>query len=184
MTMAAGSSSNATRTGTRARPAPVIASDPAINRRSAPRPAPLHPERPAANAKFALHTMHAHRLWTNLWITLGHPEENSNRPGGNARVTSCGPPAAHSHPGRRTAPGHSPCAQPQRTLAGQIVVIPGIHRPYDDYQFSYDRQIQTKVGHRPSRAWPAVLRPHGPGHSGATGRAGNEIRDQIRRGDR
>jgi len=108
--------------------------------------------------------MHAHRLWIRLWITLGHPEENSNRPGGNARVTPPGSSAAHSYPYRPIAAGHSQCAQPQRGLAARIVVIPGIHRPYDDYQFCNDKQIKTKVGTVP-------------------GRACDETPDQIRRGD-
>jgi hypothetical protein len=171
-------------TRTRARAAtPIMASVvPAINRRSTPLPAPLRPACPAADAKFALHTMHAHRLWTKLWMTLGHPEENSSRPEGNAGVTSCGTPTAHSRPDRSTAASHSPCAQRQRALAGQIVVIPGIHRPYDDYQFCNDRQVQIKVGKHPSRAWHTALPPRRPGHSGPIpGRACNEIPDQIRR---
>jgi hypothetical protein len=184
VSMAAGKSMQAARA--RARPAPAIASaGPAINRGSTPLSALLHPACPAACAKFTLHTMHAHRLWTNLWITLGHPEENSNRPEGNAGVTSSGTPTAHSRPDRSTAVSHNPCAQPQRGLPGQIVVIPGIHRPYDDYQFCYDRQIQIKVGKRPSRSWRASGPPRGPGHSGAIpGRACDEIPEQIRRGNR
>jgi hypothetical protein len=124
----------------------------AINRRSGPLPWPGHEAYPAAHAKFALRTMHAHRLWIKLWITLGHPEENCNRPEGNARVTSAPRPEAHSHRSQSTATGHNPCAQSQRALAGRIVVIPGIHRPYDDYQSCNDRQIQIKVAKRPPRA--------------------------------
>jgi len=169
----------------RARPAPVVASVPAIYRRSTSLPAPLHPACPAPCAKFALRTMHAHRLWTKLWMTLGHPEENSNRPEGNAGVTSHGSTTAHSYPDRFTPANHSPCAQPQRTLAAQTVVIPGIHRPYDDYQFCNDRQIQIKAGSHPCRAWPAAVPPHGPGHSDVIPcRACNEMTDQRRRGDR
>jgi hypothetical protein len=173
-------------TRTRARPASVITSVAcAIDRRSTPLTAPLHPACPAACAKFALHTMYAHRLWTKLWMALGHPEENSSRPEGNAGVTSCGTPTAHSHPGRSTAASHSPCARPQHALAGQIVVIPGIHRPYDDYQSCNDRQIQIKVGKRPCAACRAALPQRSPGHfRAARGRAGNETPDQIRRGDR
>ena len=184
MSMVAGSSMQGTRT--RARPASVIASVAcAIDRRSTPLTAPLHPACPAASAKFALHTMYAHRLWTKLWMALGHPEENSSRPEGNAGVKSCGTPTAHSHPGRSTAASHSPCARPQRPLAGQIVVIPGIHRPYDDYQSCNDRQIKIKVGNRPSRARRAMAPLRAPGHSGAIpGRACDEIHEQIRRGDR
>jgi len=121
----------------------------ATHRRSRPQPGHYHPPCPVAYAKFALHAMYAHRLWTNLWITLGHPEENSNRPEGNAEVTSHSLTAAHSLAGRSTRVSHSPCARPHRALAGQIVVIPGFHRPYDDYQSCIGRQIQNKVGKRP-----------------------------------
>ena len=170
---------------TPARPASAIASDPAINRRSTPLPAHLGPARPAAHAKYAPLTMHAHRLWIRLWMTLGHPEENSNRPGGNARVTRRGTPTAHSHPYRSITASHSRCAQPHPGLAGRIVVIPRIHRPYDDYQFCNDKQIQIKVGKRPSSACRTAMPRRGPAHSGTKpGRACYETPDQIRRGDR
>src|SRR5262250_2422438 len=39
------------------------------------------------SAKFAPHTMYAHRLWISMWMSLGHPEENHTHPGGNAVVT-------------------------------------------------------------------------------------------------
>jgi len=181
--MAQGSNVQPPRTQERATPA--IASEPAIYRRSTPLPAHLHPASPAAHAKYALLTMHAHRLWIRLWITLGHPEENSNRPGGNAGVTRRGTPTAHSHPYRSITSSHSRCAQPQRGLAGRIAVIPRIHRPYDDYQFCNGKQIQIKVGKRPSGACRAALPPCGPDHSGTVpGRAYDETPDQIRRGDR
>ena len=124
----------------------------ATHRRSTPQPGHYHPPCPIACAKFALHAMHAHRLWTNLWITLGHPEENSNRPEGNAGVTSRSQNAAHSRAGRSARVSHSPCARAHRALAGQIAVIPGIHRSYDDYQFCIDRQMQNKVSKRPGHA--------------------------------
>jgi len=163
----------------------AMASITAINRRSTRLPAALHPACPAAYAKFALLTMHAHRLWIKLWITLGHPEENFNRPEGNAGVTRSGTPAAHSRLGQSTAASHRPCAQPQRGLAGRILVIPGIHRPYDDYQSCNDRQIQTKVGRHPSRARSAALATPRASHSGTTTcSVYDEIPDQIRRGDR
>ena len=172
-------------TRTQARPSPENASVTAINRRSAPLPAPLRPARPVACAKCALLTMHAHRLWIRLWITLGHPEENSNRPGGNARVTPRGTSAAHSLPCRSITASHSRCVQPQSTLAGRIVVIPGIHRPYDDYQSCNDKQIQTKVGKRPSGVGRAPLSRCGPYHSGnCYGQSLRRDTDQIRRGDR
>src|SRR5215469_12991644 len=98
------------------------------------------------SAKVAPHTMYAHRLWISMWMSLGHPEENHTHPGGNAAVTRWRTRAAHSLPDRCTRAGHSDCAQPQRGLAGRICVIPGIHRPYDDYQSCYERQIQTQVG--------------------------------------
>jgi hypothetical protein len=136
---------------THVRAAQLNASLPAINRRPRALPAPCHPVYPAAYANFALHTMHAHRLWIRLWITLGQPEENSNGPEGNAGVTPGGMFASHSHPGPSTTGNHSRCAHSRRGLAGRIDLIPGIHRPYDDYQSSNDRQIHTKVSTRPTR---------------------------------
>jgi hypothetical protein len=121
----------------------------AMHRRSTPKPGLYHPVCPVACAKFALHAMYAHRLWTKLWITLGQPEENSKRPEGNARVTSHRQLPAHSRARRSARVSHSPCAHPHRGLAGQTAVIPGIHRPYDDYQFCIRRQITIKVGKRP-----------------------------------
>jgi hypothetical protein len=103
------------------------------------------------SAKLAPHTMYAHRLWISMWMSLGHPEENHTHPGGNAVVTPRRTPSAHSLPGRRTQAGHSHCAQPQLGLAGRPRVIPGIHRPYDDYQSCYDRHIPTQVGELPTR---------------------------------
>jgi hypothetical protein len=103
------------------------------------------------SAKLAPHTMYAHRLWISMWMSLGHPEENQVHPGGNAVVTSRRTPSAHSLPGRRTRAGHSHCAQPQLGLAGRTRVIPGIHRPYDDYQSCYDTHIPTQVGELPTR---------------------------------
>jgi hypothetical protein len=133
---------------TQPRAARVSANLTAINRRSGPLPAPFHPAYPAAYANFALHTMHAHRLWIKLWITLGQPEENSNGLEGNAGVTPWGMPSAHSHSGPSTTGGHNRCAHSQRGLPGRIEVIPGIHRPYDDYQFSNERQIQNNIRKR------------------------------------
>jgi hypothetical protein len=167
---------------TQARATQVSANLPAINRRSRPRPAPLHPACPAAYANFALHTMHAHRLWIRLWITLGQSEENSNSPEGNAGVTRWGMPAAHSNPGPSTTASHSRCAHSRPGLAGRIDVIPGIHRSYDDYQFSNDTQIHIKIGKRPAAAPSACAAQRRPGCSGAPAtRACDEIPDQIRR---
>ena len=100
------------------------------------------------SANLALHTMYAHRLWINLWMSLGHPEENHTHPGGNALVTVRLTRAAHSAPSRCTRAAHSHCARPRRGLAGPICVFPGIHHPYDDYQFCNGRQTQTQVGKR------------------------------------
>ena len=86
-------------------------------------------------ANFARRTMYAHRLWIRLWITLGHPEENLTHPGGNEAVTSTRPLAAHSRAAAYTRAGHRQCERPHRPLAARTPVIPGIHRPYDDYQF-------------------------------------------------
>jgi hypothetical protein len=161
---------------TQARAAQVSASLTAINRRSRSLPAPPHPACPASCANLALHTMHAHRLWIKLWITLGQPEENSNGLEGNAGVTSWGMPATHSHPGPSTTASHSRCAHSRRGLAGRIDVIPGIHRSYDDYQFSNARQIHIKIRKRPAVASCATAAPCGPGCSGAPAtRACDEI---------
>ena len=84
---------------------------------------------------FAPHAMYAHRLWISLWTDEGHSEENPGRPGGNAGVTSARPAAAHRCTAGCTRAGHRRCARPRRSLAAQTPVIPGIHRPYDDYQF-------------------------------------------------
>jgi hypothetical protein len=168
--MAAGSSMQAApiqAAGTQARAAQVSASLTAISRRSRPLPAPFHPAYPAAHANFALHTMHAHRLWIKLWITLGQPEENSNGLEGNAGVTRWGRPAAHSHPGPSTTGSHRRCAHSRRGLAGRIEVIPGIHRPYDDYQSSNERQIYTKVRTRPAAVRSAGAARCRPGCCGA-----------------
>jgi hypothetical protein len=168
--MAAGSSMQAApipAPRTQAMAAQVNASMTAINRRSMLLPASYHQAYPAAYAKFALHTMYAHRLWIKLWITLGRPEENSNRPEGNAGVTARGMFASHSHPGPSTTGNHSRCAHSWPGLAGRIDLIPGVHRPYDDYQSSNERQIHTKVSTRPATVRsPSACRCR-PGCSGA-----------------
>jgi len=152
---------------TQARAAQVSAGLTAINRRSRSSAALFHPKCPAACANFALHTMHAHRLWIKLWITLGRAEENSNGLEGNARVTRRGMPAAHSNPGSSTTGSHSRCAHSRRGLAGRIDVIPGIHRSYDDYQFSNDTEIHTRNKQAPgSRPRPRALTGAAPGCSG------------------
>jgi len=108
-------------------------------------------------ANFALSAMYAHRLWIKLWISLGHPAENCGQPEGKARVTEQLRPAAHSPTARRSTVSHSRCARPRRPRAAQTRVIPGIHRPYDDYQFRYARQINMQVA-------PTEQRPEpGPG---------------------
>jgi hypothetical protein len=96
-------------------------------------------------ANFAPGTMQAHRLWIKLWMSLGHPEENPGQPGGNAVATGWRPATAHSPAAVRTRVGHSACARSQRLLPAWIPVIPGIHRPYDDYESSYARQLNTPV---------------------------------------
>jgi hypothetical protein len=151
--MAAGSSMQAApipAPRTQAAATRVNASLTATNRTSRLLPASYHQAYPAAYANFALHTMRAHRLWIKLWITLGQPEENSNGLEGNAGVTPGVMFASHSHPGPSTTGNHSRCAHSRRGLAGRIDLIPGIHRPYDDYQSSNDRQIHTKVSTRPA----------------------------------
>jgi hypothetical protein len=83
----------------------------------------------------ALHAMYAHRLWITLGMPVVDPEENPSRPGGNAAVTSTGPRVVHTRPAGCARTDHSRCARPRRPLAARTAVIPGIHRPYDDYQF-------------------------------------------------
>jgi hypothetical protein len=102
----------------------------------------------AAHANLTLHAMHAHRLWIKLWITLGQPEENSVRPGGNAWVTERSALAVHSRFSRRQSSSHTGCVQRRAALPAQRLVIPGIHRTYDDYPFSITRQIHTEVSKR------------------------------------
>jgi hypothetical protein len=153
--MAAGSSMQAAPIQpprTHAGQAQASASLTAINRSSRPLPAACHPACPAAYANFAVHTMHAHRLWIKLWITLGQPEENSNGPEGNAGVTPWCMYASHSHPCPSTTGSHTRCAHSQPALAGRTKVIPGIHRPYDDYQSSNDRQTHINVCKRAAAA--------------------------------
>ena len=137
------------------------------------------------SAKFAPYAMYAHRLWITLWMSLGHPGENRAHPGGNAAVTPRRTPAAHSLADCSARAGHSHCARSQHGLPGRIRVIPGIHRPYDDYQSCNDKQIQTKVGKRPSGVCRAPLWRCGPYHSGdCYGQSLRRDTDQIRRGDR
>jgi hypothetical protein len=106
---------------------------------------PEYAARPVRYTNFALCAMHAHRLWINLWISLGHPAENRGRPGGKAPVTEWVWSAAHKRAARSTRVRHSGCARPRPSRAAQTQVIPGIHRPYDDYSSSYGRQIKIQV---------------------------------------
>jgi hypothetical protein len=94
---------------------------------------------------FTLHAMYAHRLWIKLWMSLGHPAENRSQLGGNAPVTGQRPVPAHRPAARWTPAGHSACARPRRLSPARTPVIPGIHRPYDDYQSSYGSQIKIQV---------------------------------------
>jgi hypothetical protein len=110
--------------------------------------------RTAHYANFALRAMYAHRLWISLWISLGHPAENCSQPEGKAPVTEQRHPAAHSRTMPRSLVSHSRCARPQPPRAAQTRVIPGIHRPYDDYQFRYGRQIHMQVASAERRRDP------------------------------
>jgi hypothetical protein len=94
----------------------------------------------------APHAMQAHRLWIKLWISLGHPAENCREPGGNAAVTHLRPRTAHSLHTYATRAAHSACVRPRPSSPAQTWVIPRIHRPYDDYQTSYVRQINPSIG--------------------------------------
>jgi hypothetical protein len=95
---------------------------------------------------FASYAMYAHRLWTTLWMESGKPADNPARPVGNARVTAPRRPAVHSVLTGLAIAQHSRCARMPTGLAGQTAVIPGIHRPYDDYHFRYQRYLHTKAG--------------------------------------
>ncbi len=96
---------------------------------------PGHELYSSGHPNYARGAFHAHRLWTNLWMTLGHPEENPFRPEGNEAVSSVRPSAAHSRAYGFTRVGHNRCARPQPAPPARARVIPKIHRPYDDYQF-------------------------------------------------
>ena len=98
-----------------------------------------HAARTVAYANFALRAMYAHRLWINLWMSLGHPAENYSQPGGNTSVTGRDCRGAHSRSEGAGHVAHSACARPSPLRPAQTLVIPGIHRPYDDYDFSYGR---------------------------------------------
>ncbi len=93
-----------------------------------------HTLRTVRYTNFALCAMYAHRLWIKLWISLGHPAENYSEPGGKAAVTELFRRPAHSATRRGTPVSHSCCARPRRSRPAQTLVIPGIHRPYDDYR--------------------------------------------------
>lgn len=126
---------------------------------SASLPAARHSGWSAEYANYAPRTMHAHRLWIKLWISLGQPEENCGQLVGNGAVAASHVRTAHSAADGRSRVGHSRCARPDAVLAGRTRVIPGIHRPYDDYQFCYGREIPTQVGQDRS-ATPALrVRP-------------------------
>jgi hypothetical protein len=78
--------------------------------------------------------MHAHRLWKTLWMSVGYTEENRSQPEGNRVVAARHSPAAPSLTGMWPNAGHMHCGRPRGYLPAQTPVIPGIHRPYDDYQ--------------------------------------------------
>lgn len=126
--------------------------------RTARQPARCHAMCTPVYAKCAPGTMYAHRLWIRLWTTLGHAEENRSQPGGNAVVKRSCLLAAHRPADSRTRAGHRHCARARGALAGRTLVIPGIHRPYDDYQFCNRRQIQVQAGMRRSGSTPSSRR--------------------------
>jgi hypothetical protein len=83
---------------------------------------------------FALHAMQTHRLWINLWISLGHPAENWRQSGGNAAMTQPRRVQSRRLPTARTQARHRGCARARWSSPARTPVIPRIHRPYDDYQ--------------------------------------------------
>ena len=105
---------------------------------------PGHEMCSSGHANYARGAFHAHRLWTNLWMSLGHPEENPFHPEGNGAVSSVRLTAAHSRPYGFAQAKHNRCAWAPPTPPARTKVIPKIHRPYDDYQFCYCRYLQLK----------------------------------------
>ena len=98
---------------------------------------PSHEVYSSGYANYAPAAFHAHRLWTNLWMSLGHPEENPVHPEGNGAVSSMRLTAAHSRAYGFAQASHSQCARAPLPPPARTRVIPKIHRPYDDYQSCY-----------------------------------------------
>ena len=64
----------------------------------------------------------AHRLWMNLWTSLGQPADNSGHPGGNAAVPGRGRPGIHSACRRYTRAWQAPVgSQCPADLAGSQI---------------------------------------------------------------
>jgi hypothetical protein len=67
-------------------------------------------------------------------MSLGYAEENRSQPEGNGVVAPRRTSVTPSLTGRQTQADHIVCGRPHGHLPAQTPVIPGIHRPYDDYQ--------------------------------------------------
>lgn len=104
-----------------------------------------------------MNAIHAHRLWINLWTSLGHPAENSGQPGGNAMAAERRRMTPHRSALHQATGDHSPCALAHRRLPARTLLIHGIHRPYDDYRTRYGNDINTQVGPGAQRGRPTPL---------------------------
>ena len=121
---------------------------------------------PVRYPNYAAGAFHAHRLWTNLWMSLGHPEENPVRPEGNGAVSIARPLAVHSLTGCHACPGHSHCARPANRYLPERVLSPGSTDPMTTTSFVIADDSQQQVANRHTRSRPAPasvqLRDCGP----------------------
>jgi hypothetical protein len=73
----------------------------------------------AGHANFAPYALHAHSLWTNLWIILGVAEENLSRPEGNGMVAARWVPVSHSSACLPPARPHPLCTTDSATACAK-----------------------------------------------------------------
>ena len=113
---------------------------------------------PDRYANYAAGAFHAHRLWTNLWMSLGHPEENPIRPEGNGAVSIAWPPAMHSLTGSHAYLGHSRCARPVNRYLPERLLSPGSTDPMTTTSFVMADNSHQQVATRTTPE--AARRPH------------------------